>query len=353
MTTREFSWWIWTLLCADLLLLAAIQVGLAAEPDKAAQLLEDAQQAFQSLPKDAATKEHPLPAERVELGRQLFFDPRLSVDGTVSCSRCHLPALYATDGLSKARGVFDRENDRRAPTVLNAALQFKQHWRGDRESVEDQARQAFTGHASFGNADDAATLAKLKAIPGYEPLFRQAFADQKDPLTLDNLATAIGAYERTLITPSRFDEYLGGKTTTLTALEQRGLRLFLDLGCADCHGGTLLGGNSFEKFGVDSDYWKATGSKTIDRGRIDVTKKSEDLYVFKVPPLRNVAAAVHYFHDGSVATLPEAVRVMARVQLDTYLTPTQVDEITAFLRTLTGTLPANFRQTPVLLNSNR
>jgi cytochrome c peroxidase len=323
------------------------------EPEKADSLLKDAKQVFQQLPKDAATKEHPIPADRVELGRQLFFDPRLSVDGTVSCSRCHLPALYGTDGLAKAQGVYDRPNDRRAPTVLNAALQFKQHWRGDRDSVEDQARQAFTGHASFGNADDAATLAKLQAIPGYEPLFRKGFAEQKEPLTLDHLAAAIGAYERTLITPSRFDEYLGGKSDALSAIEQRGLRLFMNLGCADCHSGALLGGNSFEKFGVDSDYWKATNSKTIDRGRFDVTKKPEDMYVFKVAPLRNVATASAYFHDGSVAALPDAVRVMAHVQLDTDLATSQVDELTAFLRSLTGSLPENFREAPILPNSNR
>jgi cytochrome c peroxidase len=187
-----------------------------------AQLLLDAQRVFKPLPKDAATAEFPITPERVELGRKLFFDPRISVDGTVSCSRCHQAALYGTDGLPKARGAFDKLNDRRAPTVFNAALQFKAHWRGDRENVEDQASQAPTGPASFGNPDNASSIAKVKAIPGYTELFRKAFPAEPDSVTIGNWGKAIGAYERTLLTPSHFDEYLAGNAEALSAPSDRG-----------------------------------------------------------------------------------------------------------------------------------
>src|ERR1700691_1834347 len=148
-----------------------------------AQLLKDAQRVFKPLPKDAATAEFPITPARVELGRMLFFAPRISIDGTVSCSRCHLAALYATDGLPKAKGVFDKVNDRRAPTVFNAALQFKAHWRGDRENVEDQASRAPTFPESFGNPDNASAMAKVKAIPGYAEFFQKAFPGESDPVT--------------------------------------------------------------------------------------------------------------------------------------------------------------------------
>ena len=150
-----------------------------------AQLLKDAQRVFKALPKDAGTAEFPITPERVELGRKLFFDPRISVDGTVSCARRHQAALYGTDGLPKAKGAFDKLNDRRAPTVLNAALQFKAHWRGDRECVEDQAGRALTGPASFGNPDNASAMAKVKAIPGYTGLFQKAFHRRRRPAAAD------------------------------------------------------------------------------------------------------------------------------------------------------------------------
>jgi cytochrome c peroxidase len=312
------------------------------------QMLKEAQETFKPLPKDMATSEFPVLPERVELGRKLFFDPRISVDGTVSCARCHQPALYGTDGLSKAHGAHDKVNPRRAPTVLNVALQFKAHWRGDRENVEDQAEKALTGPPSFGNPDNASAMARLKAIPEYVAMFEKTFPNESDPVTLRNWGKAIGAYERTLVTPSRFDEYLVGKNDALSAAERRGLREFMSVGCASCHNGSGVGGGSFEKFGVVEDYWKATGSKEIDKGRFDVTKDKADLYVFKVAGLRNVAMAPPYFHDGSVQTLPNAVRTMARVQLGETLSDQQTSDIVAFLKSLTGKLPENFATAPIL-----
>ncbi len=313
-----------------------------------AELLKDAQRVFTPLPKNAATADSPITPERVELGRKLFFDPRISVDGTVSCSRCHLSALFGTDGLPKAKGVFDKLNERRAPTVLNAALQFKAHWRGDRENVEDQASRALTGPASFGNPDDATAVAKVKAIPGYSEMFRKAFPAEPDPVTIGNWGKAIGAYERTLLTPARFDEYLAGNSEALSEPERQGLRTFIDTGCSGCHNGVVTGGGMFWKFGVVEDYWKETGSKEVDRGRFDVTMNPADMYVFKVPGLRNVAMAPPYFHDGSAKTLPEAVRIMAKVQLGKALSDKDTKAIVTFLGSLTGKLPQNFAEAPVL-----
>src|ERR1051326_5863859 len=297
--------------------------GLEISPAAAAtadQLITQARQTFGVLPHDMAAPEYPVSPERVELGHKLFFDPRVSADGAVSCSRCHLPALYGTDGLAKPLGAHGRVNPRNAPTVLNAALQFKAHWRGDRANVEDQAKQALIGPPSFGNPVYAAAMAKLKAIPGYAPLFEKAFRGESDPITPDNWGTAIGAYERTLVTPSRFDDFLRGNAKALSDNEMNGLALFMNKGSTACHNGPGLGGGMFQKFGVREDYWKETGVSQPDKGRFDVTKDPADLYFFKVPSLRNVAMTAPYFHDGSVKSLPEAVRIMAKVQLDQSLT---------------------------------
>lgn len=328
------------------LIAACVQTPRAA--DSGANLLKEAQAIFKPLPKDMATPEFPITPERVELGRELFFDPRISVDGTVSCARCHQPALYGVDALPKPRGAHDKLNPRNAPTVLNAALQFKAHWRGDRKNVEDQATQALIGPASFGDPDYATAMAKIKQIPGYAELFRKAFPGNADPVTPDNWGKAIGAYERTLVTPSRFDQYLAGDATALSSAEKAGLRKFIDTGCVACHAGPGIGGSMFQKFGVVEEYWKETKSKEVDKGRFDVTHNPDDMYVFKVPSLRNVAMTPPYFHDGSVASLPEAVRVMAKVQLGKSLTDEDRNAIATFLKTLTGKLPENFVNAPVL-----
>lgn len=312
------------------------------------RLLSEASGIFKPLPKDMAAPQFPVTPERADLGRKLFFDPRISVDGTVSCARCHQPALYGTDGLPKPHGAHDKLNPRNAPTVLNAALQFNAHWRGDRENVEDQAKQALVGPPSFGNPDYAAAIAKLKAILGYVVMFQKAFPNEADPVNEDNWGKAIGSYERTLVTPSRFDQYLAGDTQALSPVEQRGLQKFIETGCVACHNGPGVGGSMFQKFGVVEDYWKETGSKEIDKGRFDVTHDDADMYVFKVPTLRNVAMTPPYFHDGSVGTLPEAVTIMAKVQLGKTLSAQDVSDIVAFLGSLTGTLPDNFADTPVL-----
>lgn len=328
-------------------LLALLASGaLAAGRDT--ELLHQAQALFKPLPADFGTREFPVTPERVALGRALFFDPRISVDGTVSCARCHQPGLYGTDALPLSIGNQNRLNPRNAPTVLNAAGEFVAHWRGDRANVEDQATKALIGPPSFGQPDFAAAMAKIEAIDGYRPLFQKAFPTEKNPVTPENWGKAIGAYERTLVTPSPFDAYLKGDVRALSAPARTGLEKFIATGCASCHSGVGVGGGMYQKFGVVEDYWKATGSKNVDKGRFDVTHNVADTYVFKVPSLRNVAMTAPYFHDGSVSTLPEAVRIMGEVQLGRKLSPQDVSEIVAFLDSLTGPLPEHFKTLAIL-----
>lgn len=327
-----------------LVMVAAVPV-LAAED---AAMLSQARQIFGALPESMASAEAPLTPALIELGRDLFFDPRLSVDGTTSCSRCHLGQLYGTDGLARSHGHHDALNTRNAPTVLNAALQLSAHWIGDRKSVEEQATRSITGAASMGNSDPLPVMARLKAVPGYTELFQKAFPGEANPIVIENTGRAIAAYERTLVTPSQFDAYLKGEEGALTPRERAGLSKFIATGCAACHFGVAIGGGTYRKFGVYADYWTATGSKEIDKGRADFTKDAADTYVFRVASLRNVAMTPPYFHDGSVGTLPEAVRIMAKLQLDKTLSVADTGDIVAFLGSLTGTLPENFLVAPVL-----
>ena len=324
---------------------AILLMGAAAE-DTA--LLKQTQEIFQPLPKDMATAEFPIIRERVELGRSLFFDPRLTIDASMSCSSCHQPAFYGTDALPKPTGVKQRPHPRHVPTNLNAGTSFVIHWRGDRTNLEDQVFQALTSPITSGQPDEKAVFDRLARIPGYPPLFKAAFPDDPQPITLRNIATAIGAYERTLVTPSPFDAYLAGNQEALPPTAKAGLEKFINTGCVACHNGVGIGGGMYQKFGVVEDYWKATGSDPIDKGRFDVTKDPDDLYVFRVASLRNVAMTPPYFHDGSVATLPDAVKVMARVQLGVRLNDADTGDIVAFLQSLTGELPANFATAPVL-----
>jgi len=325
-----------------------LAIGAAGQAAGDDALLKDARSVFAPLPKDFATAERPITPALADLGRALFFDPRMSVDGTASCARCHQPPLYGGDGLTKSHGHHDKIGARNAPTVLNTALQVKQHWSGNREDVEDQATRALTGAASYGNPNFDAPMARLKAIAGYLPLFKAAFPGDADPVTPANWGKAIGAYERTLVSRSRFDDFLDGKEETLSAQERAGLRAFIDTGCVACHNGVGVGGGDFRKFGVLEDYWKATGSAEIDKGRAADTKKADDEYLFKVPALRNVAMTGPYFHDGAVASLDAAVRIMAKVQLGAAVDDKTVQDIVAFLGSLTGPLPANYATAPVL-----
>ena len=328
--------------------LAAVFACVVSADDAERAMLEQARQFFKPLPPDASTPERPVTPQRVALGKALFFEPRVSIDGTVSCAKCHQPTLHGTDALPTSIGNQGKVLPRNAPTVFNTALQFVQHYGGNRRDVEEQAVKALVSPLAYGNPDYAAAEARLRAIPGYRAMFEQAFPGEAEPVTADNWGRAIGAYERTLLTPAPFDRYLAGDTGALNAQAKRGLEKFMAFGCSGCHNGVTVGGQMYQKFGLTQDYWTATGSQKIDKGRFNDTKNEADTYIFKVQQLRNVAVTPPYFHDGSVADLRDAVRIMAKLQLGRDVSADDIADIVAFLGSLTGEVPAEFAAAPSL-----
>jgi cytochrome c peroxidase len=294
------------------------------------------------------SEKNPVTSGKVKLGKMLFYETRISVDGTVSCARCHPIGLYGADGLRKAIGNNCKVNPRNAPTIFNAAGQISAHWIGNRADVEDQAKQSVIGPPSFGMPSYEAVEKKFKEIKGYRDLFKDAFPEDDDPVTLDNFAKAIGAFERTLVTPSRFDAFVKGEQTALTDLQKRGLKTFIETGCIMCHSSAYVGGQMYQKFGVLESYWPYTKSKEVDEGRYVVTKNESDKYVFKVPMLRNVEMTSPYFHDGSVDRLHDAVWIMGKIQLGRNLTRSQIEDILSFLRSLSGSIPEDAFRVPLL-----
>ncbi len=277
---------------------ASFTILLTAAAAQDAALLKQAQEIFQPLSEDLASAGLPTTRERIELGRSLFFDPRLTIDANMSCSSCHQPAFYGTDALPRAIGVKQRPHPRNAPTVLNTGTLQIVRWRGDRDSLEDQVAKAVTSPITSGQPDEKAIIDRLSHVAGYTPLFAAAFPNDSQPITIENIAKAISAYERSLLTPSPFDAYLAGNQEALSPAARAGLAKFINTGCVTCHNGVGVGGGIYQKFGVVEDYWDATGSDPIDKGRAEVTKDPADLYVFRVASLRNVAMTPPYSMTG-------------------------------------------------------
>ena len=338
-------------LCSALLttcvcLLFTVTGLFAADGDS--QIMERAKTIFGPLPSSMPSPDNPITNEKVKLGRTLFWEPRVSVDRTVSCVKCHPIGIYAADGLKKAVGNVCKENPRNSPTILNAAAQISEHWIGNRTSVEDQAKQALVGPPSFGMPNYESVEKVLKGMKGYVAMFKEAFPNDKDPVTADNFAKAIGAFERTLMTPAPFDDFMKGNAAALTDEQKRGLKTFLDTGCMTCHFSPYVGGQMYQKFGMFEPYEKYTKSEKVDEGRFAVTKNPADKFFFKVPILRNVAQTPPYFHDGSVARLNDVVMIMAKIQLAKDPTVEQVGDIVEFLGSLTGKIPESLLTVPVL-----
>jgi cytochrome c peroxidase len=284
-----------------------------------------------------AAADDPATPARVALGRMLYYDVRLSLDRTVSCNSCHPLDTYGVDHRPVSPGVNGQLGSRNSPSVYNAAGHVAQFWDGRAATVEEQAKGPIVNPVEMAMPDAAAVIERLRAIPEYRAAFAQAFPDEGDPLTYDNVGRAIGAFERRLVTPSRWDAYLGGDAGALTPAEREGLRTFVVVGCTACHSGTYVGGQMFQKVGL-VEPWPDLG----DAGRYAVTGRRGDQFVFKVPSLRNVAQTAPYFHDGRVETLEDAVRHMARYQLGRELRAPDVDAIVAWLRALTGTIPDEY-----------
>lgn len=281
-----------------------------------------------------------LGAPQATLGRALFWDTRLSSNGKIACASCHMADEGSSDRRAFSVDAKNKLTSRHSQPIFNATLQTAGlRWTGDRASAAAQAEGSMTG--SMGFDDKTAALVNLKKHYD-KTAFATAFAGNSDAVTLKNMAVAIEAYEATLITPAPFDRYLAGETNALSAEQKEGMRNFVTIGCAGCHSGALLGGTLQMKFGLLKNYWTETKSEKIDEGKFIVTKNEADKHVFRVAMLRNIAETAPYFHDGSVAKLEDAVRIMADVQLGRKLTAGESRSIVAFLKSLSGATPKHY-----------
>lgn len=337
-------------------LIIAITLGMAAagmaeEIDRNA-LGKTARALFQPLPSTAKIDNaNPASKEQIKLGQMLYFEPRLSLRGNVSCNSCHNLASYGVDNLSFSPGSSGTLGGRNSPTVLNAALLGSQFWDGRAQDVEEQAGGPLLNPVEMELPDQATAVARIKSIPGYLPLFQEAYGDE-DPITFANITHAIGAFERQLLTPSRWDAYLKGDDKALNEQELRGLNTFIEFGCISCHKGVTLGGDSFQKFGlINEPYWEFTKSKGHDDGRFQVTKDEADRFFFRTPQLRNIERTYPYFHDGSVWSLKDVAKIMSYAQLGREISDSEADDIVAFLSSLTGEVTDEMRQMPQLPKS--
>jgi len=286
---------------------------------------------FKSLPDKMPGSENDSPV-RIELGKKLYFDNILSLDNEQSCNTCHVldGKKAGVDNLPRSPGVAGIDGDRNSPTVLNAGFQFVQFWDGRAKDLKEQAKGPVLNSMEMAMPDSNAVVKKLKAVDDYKEMFAKAFPDTKDPVTYDNMAEAIAAFERTLITKDRFDDFLKGDLKALSNDEAEGLDLFMKKACITCHTGELLGGNMYQKMGLIKPY-----SDTVDTGRQMVTNNEADKFMFKVPTLRNVELTAPYFHDGAVSSLRESIKIMADIQLGRQLTNLEALKIEKFLSALT------------------
>ena len=270
----------------------------------------------------------------VELGKKLYFDPRLSKSGFISCNSCHNLSMGGTDNIKTSIGHNWQEGPINSPTVLNSSLNVAQFWDGRAADLQAQAGGPIANPGEMGFSHTLA-VDMLQTIPGYVAQFKKAFGSET--ITIEDVTKAIAAFEETLVTPnSRFDKWLKGDKKALTKDELAGYQLFKDSGCIACHNGPAVGGNSFQKKGLVEPYNDSTKAE----GRSAVTGRDADRFNFKVPTLRNVELTYPYFHDGAANTLPEAVDTMGRIQLGKKFTPEENARIVAFLKTLTGDQPS-------------
>lgn len=303
-----------------------------------ADLRQTALDIFKPLPSTIpAVKDNPITPEKITLGKALFFDPRLSASGVFSCNSCHNLATGGDDNLETSIGHGWQKGPRNAPTALNAVFNVAQFWDGRAADLKAQAKGPVQAGVEMANTPDQVVVT-LKSMPQYVEWFAAAFPSEKDPVTFDNMAKAIEAFEATLLTPAPFDAWLNGDDDAITVQQKQGMALFIDKGCASCHSGINVGGEGYYPFGLI----EKPGAEVLpekDKGRFAVTHTADDSYVFRAAPLRNIALTAPYFHSGKVWDLRQAVGIMGTAQLGEDLGSDDVDHIVAFLNTLTGRMP--------------
>ncbi len=295
------------------------------------ELLTKASNIFGVLPNKMPGSENDTP-ELIELGKKLYFETKLSVNNTMSCNTCHdINNMAGVDNKPLSPGALPNTiGTRNTPTVFNAGFQFAQFWDGRSPDLKDQAKGPILNPVEMAMPNEKEVEKVISSIPEYQEMFKKAYPNDKKPITFDNIAHSIAAFERTLVSKSRYDEWITGNKTALTDEEKVGLKNFIEVGCITCHTGPLFGGNMFQKMGLVKPYYN-----TKDLGRYDVTKQESDKFMFKVAMLRNVELTFPYFHDGTATTLEEAVKIMAEINLGKQLTDEQLKTIVAFLKSLT------------------
>lgn len=271
--------------------------------------------------------------EKVELGKMLFFEPRLSKSGFISCNSCHNLSLGGVDALPTSIGHNWQEGPINSPTVLNAEYGLAQFWDGRAKDLKEQAGGPIANPGEMGFTHELA-VTTVNSMPDYQARFAAIYG--KDSVNIENITDAIAEFEKTLVTPnSPFDQFLKGDKSAISAQAKSGYQLFKDKGCTSCHNGPAVGGTMYMKMGLVKPFHTDNPAK----GRIAVTGNSADKFVFKVPTLRNIELTYPYFHDGATWTLEEAVNTMADIQLGQQLSETEVKEMVAFLKSLTGDQP--------------
>ncbi len=301
-------------------------------------LLKKARQYFKPIPfGPPELKDNPLTLEKIELGKMLFFDPRLSSNQFISCNSCHNLAMGGADYQETAVGHGWQRGARNSPTVLNVFYNVAHNWDGSAKDLQEQAREPIQAEDEMNNPPERA-VETFKSIPEYVVMFKKAFPMDKDPVTFDNITKALEAFEATLVTPDcKLDKFLRGDITALNKEEKEGLKLFIEKGCVKCHNGINIGGNAFYPFGVE----KKPSDKILkgDTGRAKVTRAKKDEFSFRSPSLRNVELTAPYFHSGSVWSLKEAVKIMKDTQISKEMSEQEAELIVKFLKTLTGKQP--------------
>lgn len=311
--------------------MAATSVFAEDNAEDIERLISRANRYFAPLPAAMPGSETDTP-ERIALGKKLFFEKRLSINDSQACVTCHRleEGFAGVDNLATSPGARGEQGTRNSPTVLNSGWQDSQFWDGRAEDLVEQAKGPILNPIEMGMPDERSVEEKIRSIAEYKNAFASAFPGDEPAISYQNIAEAIAAFERTLITPARFDDFLKGNADALSETERRGLKAFIKVDCKSCHDGKLVGGETYEPLGKEHPY-----ENQADQGMYTVTKDESDRMFFKVAPLRNVALTAPYFHDGRIKTLDEAVRKMAKLQLDEELTDQQVSDITSFLKALT------------------
>jgi cytochrome c peroxidase len=324
----------------------AAVLALVAQPVLADAVSDSFLMMFKPLPSEAPSADNELSEAKINLGRMLYYENRLSKGEKLSCNSCHMLDKYGQDNLPFSPGHEGKLGGRSSPSTYNAAIHIAQFWDGRAPSVEEQAKGPVLNPGEMGMPSADFVVDVLKSIPGYVEAFKAAFPGEADPITYNNFGKAVGAFERKLVTPSHWDDFLKGNKEALTAEQSKGFEIFAKAGCVTCHNGPAVGGMMYQKLGLVKAW-----PDLKDQGRFEATKVETDKFYFKVPSLRNISETGPYLHDGSVKTLEEMVSKMAEYQLGKALTPVETTSIVTFLKSLKGEIPAEYIAKPKLPES--